>query len=136
MLAHFAARGWIGEAADGIQVRPEGRAWLKLLVAQIQPVLENYRALLAAVRESSLPQTQEKVFADAAAALEDHLLLGEASRPEAVCPTTSSNALQALIDDEIVVANGNPRRPRTQLDRGPRWGALDEWLSRLARALG
>jgi glycerol-3-phosphate O-acyltransferase len=134
-LDHFAKRGWIERDGPSVRIRREGLPWLAFLSAQIRPVLENYRAYLSALREGALPKPQERVTQEAAAALEDHLLLAQARHSEAVCSTTSANALQALIEEEIVVADGNPRRPRTQLDRGARWGALEEWLSRLARVL-
>lgn len=75
------------------------------------------------------------LLADAEAALEEQLLLGEAQCSESVCPTTFGNALQLLIAEEILEANGNPRLPDTRIVAGSRRESLRGLADRVARVL-
>ncbi len=133
LIDHMIKRGWLSENGDGqLSVTPEGKGWLEFLAAQIAPVLETYRALFSAVGHMTGGRARKQLLADAQTALEDQLLLGEARHSESVCPITLGNALQLLIEEEVVTAEGNPRSPDTVFEPGPQFAALSAFEERVS----
>ena len=128
-------RGWVLQDAEArIEPTPEGRIWLGFFSEQVRPVLETYAALFAAARIEE-PTKREKLIQDAQHALEDQLLLGEARCSEAVCPTTLGNALRLLLEDGVLVVEGNARASDALYSPGPDHERLGELSDRLARTL-
>jgi len=133
LIDHMIKKGWVSENGDGeLRVGVEGKAWLEFLAAQIAPVLETYRALFSAVAEMKTGRTRKKLLADAQTALEDQLLLGEARHSESVCPITLGNALQLLIEEQIVSTDGNPRAADTLFEPGLQFLKLRALVERLS----
>jgi len=118
-----------------LEMSPAGRGWLHFLAAQLQPTLETYAAVFEAVKDLEGEVSRQALLERAQTSLEEGLLLGEAAYPEALCTTTSANALQLLLDEEVLVAEGNPRRADAQISKGPHAERLDEFRMRLARSM-
>lgn len=134
-LRHAAARGWVLQDAEGrVDPTPEGRFWLGFFAEQIRPLLETYGALFAAARIDG-PTPREKLIEAAQDALEDQLLLAEVRCTESVCPTTLGNALKLLLDDGILVVEGNARAAQALYAPGPDHARLGELAERVAQSL-
>jgi glycerol-3-phosphate O-acyltransferase len=135
-LDHALERGWVVQGADD-RVAPtaEGRFWLGFFAEQIRPLLETYRALFAAAAQIDGPTPRQKLIEAAQRALEDQLLLGEVRCTESVCPTTLGNALKLLLDEGVLVVEGNERAAQAPYAPGPEQARLGELSARLAHSL-
>jgi glycerol-3-phosphate O-acyltransferase len=135
VLAHLIARGWI-EAGDGESLRPtqSGAPWLAFLRAQLQPLLEAYSAVARVVDESKGDGAREPWIKRAQEAQREELLTGEAHFPEGVCAVAAGNAVELLLREGVIVADGNPLRADTEFRRGPNFDALASLRARLAAA--
>jgi glycerol-3-phosphate O-acyltransferase len=137
LLDHFVESGWMRVEQDGrLTVTQAGDSRMAYLGNQVRPLLENYRALFTAVAELELPAKRSDLLSRAGQALEEQLLLGEASYAESVCPTTLGNAFELLVREGVLEVEGNLRRPDTVCVPGPRWTELGLLRTRVARALG
>jgi hypothetical protein len=126
----------VSENGDGeLRVSDEGGDWLEFLATQIAPVIETYRALFSAVAGMTTGRARKQLLADAQTALEDQLLLGEARHSESVCPITLGNALQLLIEERIVSADGNPRSADTVFEPGLQFVKLRAFEERISTAV-
>jgi glycerol-3-phosphate O-acyltransferase len=134
VLEHERARGWLDEAGPGVRVTPSGVTWQQYWEAQIRPVLEAYAALCDAVQRAGGSGERPALVAAALAAHRDRLALGEARHPEGRCPVACGNALDLLVEREILV--GDAAGAGAKLAPGPRWNELPGLESRLASALG
>ncbi len=135
-LDHLRARGWLQQDEEGhMAPTSQGVAWLGFFAQQIRPVLETYRALFAAAGGIESPIRRDKLIEQAQQALEDQLLLGEVHCTEAICPTTLGNALRLLLDDRILVVEGNARSAQALYSPGPDHAALGPRAERLASSL-
>jgi glycerol-3-phosphate O-acyltransferase len=136
LIDHMIKRGWVSENGDGeLRVSDEGGDWLEFLATQIAPVIETYRALFSAVAGMTTGRARKQLLADAQTALEDQLLLGEARHSESVCPITLGNALQLLIEERIVSADGNPRSADTVFEPGLQFVKLRAFEERISTAV-
>ena len=134
-LGHALERRWILQDAEGrIEPTPEGHFWLGFFAEQIRPLLETYGALFAAARIDG-PTPRQKLIEAAERALEDQLLLGEVRCTEAVCPTTIGNALKLLLDEGVLVVDGNERAAQALYSPGPEHARLGELAERVAQSL-
>jgi glycerol-3-phosphate O-acyltransferase len=134
-LGHALERRWILQDAEGrIEPTPEGHFWLGFFAEQIRPLLETYGALFAAARIDG-PTPRQKLIEAAERALEDQLLLGEVRCTEAVCPTTIGNALKLLLDEGVLVVDGNERAAQALYSPGPDHARLGELAERVAQSL-
>jgi glycerol-3-phosphate O-acyltransferase len=135
VLEHFVARGWMEESGTTLEVSEAGRGWLAFFAEQVRPTLDSYRALFTAVEAQTGPIQRVELMRVARAILEERLALGEARHSEALCDTTFSNAFQLLLDEEIVVVDGSPRRDQTLVAPGPQAVRLAEWTRQVAQVL-
>ncbi|MFI5315888.1 MAG: 1-acyl-sn-glycerol-3-phosphate acyltransferase [Myxococcota bacterium] len=135
VLGHFAARGWV-EVAPGDLLRPtdSGAPWLAFLRAQLQPLLEAYAAVARVVAEAGGAGEREVLIQRAQEAQREELLVGGAQFPEGVCAVAAGNALELLLRQGVIVADGNPLHADTGFRRGPRFEGLESLRERLAGA--
>ena len=133
VLAHLVARGWVEATPDGL-LRPSetGAQWLPFLRAQLQPLLEAYAAVARVVAEGKGAGAREAIIKRAQEAQREELLTGEAHFPEGVCAVAAGNALELLLRQGVVVADGNPLRAETEFRRGPQFERLEGLRERLA----
>jgi glycerol-3-phosphate O-acyltransferase len=136
MLEHFESRGWLLRDAEAhLQATPEGRSWLGFFASQLLPVLETYNALFAAAAGAGVPVPRKRLLADAQRALEDQRLLGEARCTEAVCPTTLANALKLLLEEGVLVVEGDARSDEALFGAGPDFERLGPLRERLGSTM-
>ncbi len=136
LLEYFETSGWVSTAEDGSLAATEaGAGQLALFAAQLRPMLECYRALLAAARDLDAPLTRAQLLASARKTLGEQLLLGEAHYSEADCPTTLGNALLLLVEERVLAADGSPRQGDTKISAGPERARVAALLARVADGL-
>ncbi len=135
VLAHLVSRGWVEARADGsLAPTQSGAPWLAFLRAQLQPLLEAYAAVARVVDESKGEGAREPWVKRAQEAQREELLTGEAHFPEGVCAVAAGNAVELLLRERVVVADGNPLRADTEFRQGPNFAALASLRARLAAA--
>lgn len=135
LLEHFEDRAWIERVGERYRVTALGESALEFIVAQLRPVLETYRAMVAAVRDAQLPASREELIKTAQRELEEEILLGEVQYSESNCPVTLGNAFLLLEADMVLEVEGNPRIGDAQASAGEQWARIDDLLDRLAEAL-
>ncbi len=138
VLERFETQGWIEREAGRVRSTGPGRLWLPFVGDQLRPALEAYRALFrTALLElgGGGQLTREALIERATAALEDGLVLGEVQGEESICPITLGNAVQLLIEDGVLVCEGNPRHADAELRAGPAVPALSVLEGRIGDAL-
>ena len=135
VLAHLIQRGWVETSASGA-LRPSdaGAPWLAFLRAQLQPLLEAYAAVTRIVIESRGDGARDAWIKRAQDAQREELLTGEAHFPEGVCAVAAGNALELLLREGAIIADGNPLRGDTAFRRGPHFDVLEGLRERLAAA--
>jgi len=119
---------------DALRPTEAGAQWLAFLRAQLQPLVEAYAAVARIVAESKGEGAREAWIKRAQEAQREELLTGEAHFPEGVCAVAAGNALELLLREGAIVADGNPLRGDTAFNRGPRFDALEGLRERLAAA--
>ncbi|MCG8589817.1 MAG: 1-acyl-sn-glycerol-3-phosphate acyltransferase [Proteobacteria bacterium] len=137
-LDWFETHGWI-ESQDGAWVASDrGRRLFPLLDAQTRGVLEAYYALFCAVRESlDVELPVREICTRAAAQFEQMALLGRLSHSEAMNDTTFRNALERLVQQQVLsrrVERGR-RSSTTHYARGERSEELAPLIESVAGAL-
>jgi glycerol-3-phosphate O-acyltransferase len=135
VLGYFAERGWVRDEAQVLFATSEGREWLPFLALQLRPMLQAYQSVFQALGSQDGPLTRGALLASAQDVLEEQLLLGEAAGSESICHTTFFHALSLLIEEDVIAAEGNPRRDDTLLTPGARHDGLAALVARLARWL-
>lgn len=136
LLSYFGKRGWLRERSDGrVEASAEGAHWLSLLRGQLDPLLESYRALFAAVTAREGEGQRGSLVALAEDLHREQLALGEARFPEGECPVAAGNALALLVQIRVLACDGAPSHAQARFARGERWEELRELEQRLARAL-
>jgi glycerol-3-phosphate O-acyltransferase len=133
VLEHERARGWIEDSDAGPAVTPRGAAWQEYWMAQIRPVLEAYAALFESVDRVGGASDRRSLVAAGLAAHRDRLALGEARHSEGSCPIAMGNALDWLVEHEILASD--PAGPDAKLHPGPHWPELAAIELRLTRCL-
>jgi glycerol-3-phosphate O-acyltransferase len=133
---HQCARGWLVRGADGgLEVSDEGRAWQDYWLAQVQPVLECYAALIEAAARCEGEQRRQAVLQAATDLHRERLVLGEDRHSEGVFAVACGNALDWLVGREILVCDGPPQASDARLRPGRRFGQLAALRLRVASAL-
>jgi glycerol-3-phosphate O-acyltransferase len=135
VVDHFSARGWVGEQEGRLVATEKGAEWLAFFAGQLRPSLEAYRALVDTVLELGGTGTRRLIEQEARAAHERHLLVGTAGFPEGAAPALLADGLGLLLEEEILVSDGQPRRADAELRPGPHWRRLSDLGARLADAL-
>ena len=136
VLKHILVRGWaVAEPSGELTAPPDPMGWLEFLAAQIQPVLEAYRALFQVVDAYQGAEVRKQILEETGSVLKDHLLIGEAHFPESESPVTFQNALALLLREDVLRCEENPLRPDARFEPGPRWEQLEGLRQRVAGAL-
>ncbi len=136
VLKHILVRGWaVAEPSGELTAPPDPMGWLEFLAAQIQPVLEAYRALFQVVDAYQGAEVRKQILEETGSVLKDHLLIGEAHFPESESPVTFQNALALLLREDVLRCEENPLRPDARFEPGPRWEQLEGLRERVAGAL-
>jgi glycerol-3-phosphate O-acyltransferase len=133
VLDHENARGWLAERESEVRVTPAGAPWQEYWLAQIRPVLEAYAALVDAVARASGRGAREALVSAGLAAHRERLALGEARHPEGSCPIACGNALDWLLEQQIL--GSEPQADEPRYAPGARWSELAALQQRLSSAL-
>ena len=138
-LDHFVARGWLRHGEGGYRVEAEGLPILRCLETQTRGVVECYEAICRVVLASEGEFGTKAVFASALVVIHNARRLGLLARPEAANDTTFGNAIELLVDREILLpttttGSGSARNP--SYARGEKWHRLAELHACLAEAAG
>jgi glycerol-3-phosphate O-acyltransferase len=138
-LDHFARNGWI--MSDGQQWRTTARGtWeLRFFAELTRPLLESYFAVFAAALMADGPISAKELVRMSSEHFERAELVGEVGLPEASNPVAFGNAVDWLVEREILTLEPAPEGARSRRDeryaRGPAFGELTELRDRLAAAL-
>ena len=122
----------IGRLAEALPHAERALAVMTKFSPTIVYNLEAYAAVSRIVGESKGEGTREAWLKRAQEAQREELLTGEAVFPEGVCAVAAGNALELLLRDGIITADGNPLRAETAFHRGPQFDALEPLRERLA----
>jgi glycerol-3-phosphate O-acyltransferase len=135
VLAHLEARGWVATTPDGRVAETEaGAPWLAFLRAQQEPLIEAYAAVARVVAEAKGAGEREALRERIQAVQTEELLVGEARYPEGRCPVATGNALERLVQDEVLTLAPGAKGGAAYAP-GPRFAALEGLRGRLAAAL-
>jgi glycerol-3-phosphate O-acyltransferase len=107
----------------------------RLLAGQILPALVAYEATFGAVLERGGVGTRRELESAALSAIQATLLL-ESTRPrEAADRAMIGNALQVLVEADVLELEGSLRQPDSTLGPGPGWGRLESARALLAKGI-
>jgi glycerol-3-phosphate O-acyltransferase len=107
----------------------------RLLIGQILPALVAYEATFGAVLERGGAGTKGELERAALAAIEATLLLESANPREAADRAMIGNALQVLVEADILELEGSSRQADSTLGPGPGWGRLESARALLAKGI-
>jgi glycerol-3-phosphate O-acyltransferase len=138
-LDHFARQGWI--TSDGQQWRAtlRGVSELRFFAELTRPLLESYFAVFAAALATPMPIGVKALANESREHFERAELVGEVGLAEASNPVAFGNALDWLVEREILElvpgeGTGKARREAHYV-RGPAFVQLAPLRDRLAAAL-
>lgn len=135
-LTYFQSAGWLSDTNAGFEPTEEGRDFLGCLAAQTGGVIECYGAVIRALEEAGGRLGRDQLFEASRMIHLNNLRMGVASYPEAANDATLGNALDLLIERQILeTVDPGPDRARPDLlAPGERWSQLADLGDLLAKA--
>lgn len=138
ILSHFEAAGWITSETDRLRVTSEGQGILSCLDFQTRGVVECYAAVCRVVSDADGKLSHEAILEGSSEVLDNAYRLGLSGHPEAANRSTFGNALELLLERQIL-SRTDPSVAIGKADYAPgeEWltlAELQELLARLATA--
>jgi glycerol-3-phosphate O-acyltransferase len=134
ILSHFEAAGWITSETDRLRVTSEGQGILSCLDFQTRGVVECYAAVCRVVSDADGELSHEAILGGSSEVLDNAYRLGLSGHPEAANRSTFGNALELLLERQILSrTDPSVAIAKANYAPGEEWLTLPEFQELLAR---